>query len=54
MNERCDRCNARAKTVAELKSGQVLYLCQHHTNEHANALLDQGAVLTSEREKVPF
>ena len=40
--DRCDRCNAQARTVALLDSGRLLF-CQHHTNKYEAALAAQGA-----------
>ena len=43
--DRCDRCNARAATVAQMPSGRFLYFCGHHANEHRETLVKEGAVL---------
>lgn len=44
--DRCDRCGARATTMAVLAdNNSVLFLCGHHTNEHAKALVAKGATL---------
>lgn len=37
--ERCDRCGAKAKTIAT-KGIMELYFCGHHATEHIEALED--------------
>jgi ribosomal protein S14 len=44
--ERCDRCGAKAKTLARKPfTGLNIMLCGHHGREHALALTEQGFVL---------
>ena len=40
--DRCDRCNAPARTVALLDAGRLMF-CQHHTNQYEAALCTTGA-----------
>jgi len=40
--DRCDRCNAAARTVVLLDAGRLMF-CQHHTNKYEAALAAQGA-----------
>lgn len=37
-HDRCDRCNARATSWIELKSGSDLMFCLHHHNQFWPAL----------------
>jgi hypothetical protein len=42
--DRCDKCGAAAMRVARMHSKpQVeLHFCDHHSNQHKDALFDQG------------
>lgn len=40
-NEICDKCTAKAVTVA-VKGSQSLVFCQHHANQYAEALNVSG------------
>jgi hypothetical protein len=44
--ETCDRCNARAACIAELKS-QYLHLCRHHTDKNRDALVAKGWTIST-------
>lgn len=39
--DRCDRCGAAAIVRAALMGADLMF-CNHHFNEYANALVDQG------------
>lgn len=47
--DRCDRCGARAKVRALLRTGGELLFCGHHAHAHGPRLHDIGAVLTPAR-----
>jgi hypothetical protein len=47
--DRCDRCGARAKTLALFVAGPLLF-CRHHTHEYLPALLAAGAEVETEIE----
>lgn len=44
-SHRCDRCGAAAQISAVTTLGGLLLFCNHHSNEHAAAMLDAGYVL---------
>jgi hypothetical protein len=43
LDRGCDRCGAPFVDVAYLPSGAELKFCQHHKNEHQDALNHMGA-----------
>jgi hypothetical protein len=43
LNQRCDKCSARALILCQLPFGE-LYFCMHHYNEHSVALTNKGGV----------
>jgi hypothetical protein len=45
--DRCDRCGARAVTLALFVAGPLLF-CGHHTHEHLPALIAAGAEVETE------
>ncbi|MBT8228394.1 MAG: hypothetical protein HKP61_15800 [Dactylosporangium sp.] len=46
LDERCDRCGARARLIAYFPSGRSLAFCGHHANRHAAHLTETaGAVV---------
>jgi hypothetical protein len=47
MSQRCDRCGAAAKNQVVLASGAEMLFCQHHTNNHYDALRAGGARVLS-------
>ena len=42
IQDRCDRCGARAYAQAQNRDGRELLLCSHHIREHFPALEKQG------------
>lgn len=40
--DRCDRCRARAYTLARHEDFGELMFCLHHRREHADIMLDEG------------
>jgi hypothetical protein len=45
--DRCDRCGARAVTLALFVAGPLLF-CGHHTHEYLPALIAAGAEVETE------
>lgn len=45
--DRCDRCGARAVTLALMTTGLLLF-CGHHTHEFLPALIAAGAEVETE------
>ena len=56
--DRCDKCNAKAKALVQMPSGNELVFCQHHINEHGGKLIEQDAQISTQRDydesEVPF
>lgn len=48
-SDRCDRCGAEAKCRIRVKTGELLF-CQHHMNEHIDALMNMGAQFSTRKE----
>lgn len=46
--ERCDRCGARALHAAQKDGFTELLFCNHHLNEFATALFEDGWQIESE------
>lgn len=45
LNDRCDSCGAPAAAVVSLSNGSKLFMCNHHTNKHFEALQADGATI---------
>lgn len=45
LHDRCDRCNAAAKGVAEWEWGGTLMFCAHHMRKYEAGLIASGAIL---------
>lgn len=46
--DRCDRCGAQAHNVARKPGKPDLLFCNHHYNEHRDALLGQYWLIESD------
>lgn len=46
----CDRCCASSAVTVIMQSGSQLMFCQHHYNEYAEVIEEQGGSLISDAE----
>lgn len=51
LNDRCDQCSAAAKMEYLLVTGLALMFCGHHSRDHHEKLLGQGATPIVDRER---
>lgn len=51
-HDRCDRCGARAISMATHDEHTELLFCGHHRREHAQMLMDEGWTIVDDYEQM--
>jgi ribosomal protein S27AE len=52
VEDRCDRCGARAIMLASHDDFGELMFCGHHRKEYKDILLDEGWTITEDYEEI--